>query len=229
MTEFRVYGSTGDSDTFFCQSIVERIRQTNPSEITIISEIYLELDYFKKLKEIRPLYGDRMYGHTNTNCVIRNGELVGSLMEIIKIAVSEYGIEDAEIANVLIFEKIVKEETAKILAKSGHPVAYLQFSRAEKIGDEDEPKVYGKVILELLDDICPLSCENFMKLCTGEKGDRIVNETTGVTAPMHYVNCPVHRIVPGGWVQCGDIVDGRYSSCIYYVSLLELHTTSSPD
>ena len=25
---------------------------------------------------------------------------------------------------------------------------------------------------------------------------------------LHYLGCPVHRIVPGGWIQCGDIFDG---------------------
>lgn len=30
----------------------------------------------------------------------------------------------------------------------------------------------------------------------------------GTETKLHYLNCPVHRIVPGGWLQCGDIVDG---------------------
>ena len=25
---------------------------------------------------------------------------------------------------------------------------------------------------------------------------------------LNYKNCPIHRIVPAGWFQCGDIVDG---------------------
>ena len=38
-----------------------------------------------------------------------------------------------------------------------------------------------------------------IKLCTGECG---ANEH----AKLHYVGCPIHRVVSGGWMQCGDIV-----------------------
>lgn len=40
-----------------------------------------------------------------------------------------------------------------------------------------------------------------MQLCVG-------NGISASGAQLCYVNCPVHRIVPGGWLQCGDIVDG---------------------
>ena len=75
-------------------------------------------------------------------------------------------------------------------------------------GDEDEPRVLGKVLIELFDDICPIACDNFLKLCSGEKGEVIVDEKTGVTAKLHYEGNPIHRVVKGGWIQCGDIVDG---------------------
>ena len=55
-------------------------------------------------------------------------------MDIINIATEEYGIEDAEIVNVLFLEKESREETIKILAKNGHPVATLTFSNSEKQG-----------------------------------------------------------------------------------------------
>lgn len=48
-----------------------------------------------------------------------------------------------------------------------------------------------------------------MKLCTGEVG--VLEDTK---TKLHYLNCPIHRIVPGGWLQCGDIVDGSGSNSI---------------
>jgi len=44
---------------------------------------------------------------------------------------------------------------------------------------------------------------NFKALCTGEKG---VSESTGVH--LSYLNSLIHRVVPGGWIQGGDIIDG---------------------
>ena len=48
----------------------------------------------------------------------------------------------------------------------------------------------------------PKTCANFKALCTGEKG---VSETTGVR--LSYTNTLIHRVVPGGWIQGGNIVD----------------------
>ena len=41
-----------------------------------------------------------------------------------------------------------------------------------------------------------------MKLCTGEMG------ATAEGVRLHYQGCPIHRLVSGGWMQCGDIVEG---------------------
>ena len=57
--------------------------------------------------------------------------------------------------------------------------------------------------------MCPIACENFLKLCTGEEGELENSKTK-----LHYLNCPIHRIVPGGWLQCGDIVDGTGANSI---------------
>ena len=65
------------------------------------------------------------------------------------------------------------------------------------------------IIIYRFTDICPLACENFLKLCTGEVGVLANTETK-----LCYLNCPIHRIVPGGWLQCGDIVDGSGSNSV---------------
>ena len=57
--------------------------------------------------------------------------------------------------------------------------------------------------LKLYTKTCPRTCPNFKALCTGEKG---VSESTGVK--LSYINALIHRVVPGGWIQGGDIADG---------------------
>ena len=71
---------------------------------------------------------------------------------------------------------------------------------------------------------CPRTCANFKALCTGEKG---VSEATGVR--LSYINTLIHRIVPGGWVQAGDIVDGSGSGgeSIYGVTFDGLSSTGN--
>jgi len=65
-------------------------------------------------------------------------------------------------------------------------------------------KTFGQpVIFELFVKQCPKTVENFKKLCTGEEK----KSDLGVT--LHYLNSPIHRIVKDGWIQGGDIVDGR--------------------
>ncbi|XP_064637039.1 peptidyl-prolyl cis-trans isomerase D-like [Lineus longissimus] len=57
----------------------------------------------------------------------------------------------------------------------------------------------GRVVFELFQDKCPKTAENFLALCTGEKG---IGLTTG--QPLHYKGCPFHRIIKKFMIQGGD-------------------------
>ena len=67
------------------------------------------------------------------------------------------------------------------------------------------------ILLQLFTKSCPRTCTNFKALCTGGEG---VSETTGVT--LSYTNTLIHRVVPGGWIQGGDIVDGSVGVHYHY-------------
>lgn len=68
-----------------------------------------------------------------------------------------------------------------------------------------------RIVIELLYEAAPKTCENFRCLCTGERGFG----RRGV--PLHYKGTRFHRIVPGLLVQAGDIVsnDGCSGESIY--------------
>lgn len=54
----------------------------------------------------------------------------------------------------------------------------------------------GRMIIELYDDYVPVTVQNFQTLCVGEKEG------------LSYENCPIHKIIPGKYVELGDITKG---------------------
>ena len=86
----------------------------------------------------------------------------------------------------------------------------------------DNPKVFldisidkskaERIEIELFYDQCPLTCENFKALCTGEQG---ISQKTG--KPMCYKGSVIHKVIEGFMIQGGDFVsgDGRGCESIY--------------
>ena len=54
------------------------------------------------------------------------------------------------------------------------------------------------MLIELFDDICPKTCENFRQLCVGFK--RVADQKL-----ISYVNTDFDRVVKGKFITCGDI------------------------
>jgi len=59
----------------------------------------------------------------------------------------------------------------------------------------------GRIVFELFKDVVPKTAENFRALCTGEKGN------TSEGKPLHYLNCPFHRIIKDFMCQGGDFTN----------------------
>jgi peptidyl-prolyl isomerase G (cyclophilin G) len=61
----------------------------------------------------------------------------------------------------------------------------------------------GRVLIELFNDVCPKTCENFRSLCTGERG---MGKMTG--KPLHFKGVKFHRVIKGFMIQGGDFSQG---------------------
>ena len=57
-------------------------------------------------------------------------------------------------------------------------------------------------LAQLFTSIVPKTCENFRCLCTGEHGRH-------EEVDLHYKNSIFHRLVCNGWIQGGDIFQGK--------------------
>jgi len=67
--------------------------------------------------------------------------------------------------------------------------------------DEGEPT---RLEIELSHRLCPITAENFRRLCTGECGE----SKEGCSKKLCYKGCSFYRIVPGQFLHSGDITRG---------------------
>ncbi|KAF9256390.1 hypothetical protein L218DRAFT_936675 [Marasmius fiardii PR-910] len=74
------------------------------------------------------------------------------------------------------------------------------------------PLLAGRITFEL-DSATPKTKQNFMALCTGEKG----NVKSAPNKKLCYLDCPIHRVVKGFVAQGGDVTrgDGSGGESIY--------------
>ena len=100
--------------------------------------------------------------------------------------------------NKLIYRKAASDALRNaIMNTPGRSYVYLSIA----MDGLPEPQ---KVVIELFDEYCPKTCDNFKALCSGHQ---ITDKETGnaLTEKMSYVNTEIHRVVKGMYVQAGDL------------------------
>lgn len=126
--------------------------------------------------------------------------MIGDIYALIKRAQQQYGIEDAEIANTVVFNRLVRETSYDAFKGFTNPLMAIQFVMMDGPHGADTVDL-GTITVELYADRCPKAVNNFIELCHGYR-DVETNKL------YKYQNCPITRIVKNGWFQTGDIVDG---------------------
>lgn len=90
-------------------------------------EVLFEVDFLVKLHGLTKQHPLLMY-HKQNHLVLRNGEVVGNSRAFIDLAMLEYNIADAETVNTIVYNRYVREMSAKMLKERNHPIVYLEFA-----------------------------------------------------------------------------------------------------
>ncbi|XP_027458706.1 probable inactive peptidyl-prolyl cis-trans isomerase-like 6 isoform X4 [Zalophus californianus] len=122
-----------------------------------------------------------------------NDQLLGDAFDLQKWAHKMWDVVDFKPPE--LYEALTVDYSAKFLTDTKHAFVFLDISI--------DCYPIGRLVFELYCDACPKTCRNFQILCTGKAG----YSQSGIR--LHYVGSIFHRVVPNGWIQGGDIVEGK--------------------
>ena len=207
----------------------QQIAAKNEEEIELTIDELLPIDYTEYLTSAKRDLGGAAYAHSRgAPLATLDGVYLGELPEFEAWAKDTYGVRDPRPH--ALHAALARAAFRKYLAKSGHSHVYIEFALTDNPsaawtaasdaigggegsssgsengdGGEDNGRVnvnVGKdgktyrLVFELYDAVAPKSAANFRALACGD------------IEGMSYVGSLIHRIVPGGWIQGGDISDG---------------------
>ncbi|KAJ8026743.1 Problable inactive peptidyl-prolyl cis-trans isomerase-like 6 [Holothuria leucospilota] len=153
----------------------------------------LEFDWDMFCEQQKKALRGETWAFDDKAIVFVNGELLGGPKEFSKWASDTY----VEYKPEALYLAMAKEAYQEHLESTGNTFVFFDIS----VGSEN----IGRLLLQLYTDKCPKTCENFRSLCTGERG--IKKDEHLMT--YHYKDTLLHRMVPNGWIQGGDILYGK--------------------
>ena len=185
-----VAGKIDGPDYHISRTIAEYLAETNANvEVELFP--LLEADWEEWIRSKAVDLGHPK--HRLSPLVFYNGvHYIGGTEEFADWASAVYKYTDTP--NTVLYRRIAAKEYRKYLADSPHSFAFFDVS----IGGN----AAGRIVFELFTDLCPKTCANFLALCCTSSGEG--KEGSRST----YEGSPIHRVVKGGWVQGGDVVDG---------------------
>lgn len=98
-----------------------------------------------------------------------------------------FGYDDSK-TNTIFFRRLATKQFRHAMQRTGHKFFKMEFESGEES--------LGSITVELFTSVCPQTCAKFLTYVRGDLGKK-------------YEGSQVHRIVPGGWIQGGDLVEGK--------------------
>ena len=129
------------------------------------------------------------YEHKGSPIVFLNNETyVGGEEQFLEWAMNEFRYTDKSMRS--IYKKLASDaHRIAINETPGRSYVYMNINTGASVA--------SKVVIELFEDICPKTCENFKKLCEGV-------QKPGSQEKVGFINTEFHRVVKGMYVQGGN-------------------------
>ncbi|XP_032714175.1 probable inactive peptidyl-prolyl cis-trans isomerase-like 6 isoform X2 [Lontra canadensis] len=190
----KVVGLFKSSSFQVAKSTAEALKTKYPSkfEDPIIVPLQ-EFAWDQYLQEKKRELKNEIWEYSSYVMCFVNDQLLGDAFDLQKWAQKMWDIVDFKPPE--LYEALTVDYAAKFLTDTKHAFVFLDISI------DFYPT--GRLVFELYCDACPKTCRNFQVLCTGKA------EYSQSGIRLHYVGSIFHRVVPNGWIQGGDIVEGR--------------------
>ncbi|XP_049976506.1 probable inactive peptidyl-prolyl cis-trans isomerase-like 6 isoform X2 [Alexandromys fortis] len=192
--QVKVVGLFKSSSFQMSKTIAETLKHNYPSRFedpVIIPLQEFAWDQYLQEKK-RELKGETWVYSSYVMCFI-NDQLLGNAFDLKKWAQKVWDVVDVRPS--ALYEALTLNYSTKFLKDTKHDFVFLDICI--------NLSPIGRLIFELYCDTCPKTCKNFQVLCTGTAGF----SERGVK--LHYKDSIFHRVVQNGWIQGGDIVQGR--------------------
>nr|XP_055186083.1 probable inactive peptidyl-prolyl cis-trans isomerase-like 6 isoform X3 [Nyctereutes procyonoides]XP_055186084.1 probable inactive peptidyl-prolyl cis-trans isomerase-like 6 isoform X3 [Nyctereutes procyonoides] len=190
----KVVGLFTSSSFQRAKSAAESLKSNYPSkfEEPIIVPLQ-EFAWNQYLQEKKRELKNEIWEYSSYVMCFVNDQLLGDAADLQKWAHKMWDIVDVKPPE--LYEALTVDYSAKYLRDTKHDFVFLDISI------DFHP--IGRLIFELYSDACPKTCRNFQVLCTGKAG----YSQSGIK--LHYIGSVIHRVVPNGWIQGGDIAYGK--------------------
>jgi hypothetical protein len=110
--------------------------------------VSLEVDYWLKIDEMQKETLPTLIHHHQTHLILQDEVVVGDICALVKIAISTYGVEDAEVINTVLFNRNVRETSFEVFRVLKNPIMTIQFVVSTR-PDGNDIQDFGAVTIEL--------------------------------------------------------------------------------
>ncbi|KAI6649549.1 Peptidyl-prolyl cis-trans isomerase-like 6 [Oopsacas minuta] len=207
-----VRGLLSSSEYHYCTELSNQLKSAGRvTEVSTLGEF--EFSWNAYVQQEKREWREEAWSFKDSCVVLLNGQFLGGHSQLFTWAQEKFNHTfDREVKS---YESEARESYLKYLSDVSKKFVYLELA--------SEGATLGKLVFELDTRLCPKSSKNFLQLCTGAAGKK--GDVT-----LSFVGSPMHRMLPGGWIQGGDIVDGggTNSICVFDGEVFEDESFAVP-